>query len=56
VDFVTSDPVAEGIVASIARPGGNLTGVAVLGMELDSKRIELIKEGTPPRSARHSAL
>jgi putative tryptophan/tyrosine transport system substrate-binding protein len=47
VVFLTGDPVAEGIVASLSRPDGNLTGVAVLGMELDAKRLELIKEALP---------
>jgi putative tryptophan/tyrosine transport system substrate-binding protein len=47
VVFLTGDPVAEGIVASLARPGGNLTGVAVLAMELDTKRMELVKEVLP---------
>jgi len=41
------DPVATGIVNSLARPGGNITGVARLQRELGSKRLELLKEATP---------
>ena len=39
-----NDPVRAGFVASLARPGGNLTGNAGLGPELDRKRIELLKQ------------
>jgi putative tryptophan/tyrosine transport system substrate-binding protein len=41
------DPVASGIVASLARPGGNVTGLSLLDAELDGKRIELLKEAVP---------
>jgi putative tryptophan/tyrosine transport system substrate-binding protein len=44
---IATDPVAEGLVASIARPGGNVTGVSSLNAELDAKRLELIKEILP---------
>lgn len=47
VVFLTDDPVAEGIVDSMARPGGNLTGVSVLSVDLEAKRVELIKEALP---------
>ena len=41
------DPVATGIVDSLARPGGNITGLATLTRELGGKRVELLKEVVP---------
>ena len=41
------DPVATGIIDSLARPGGNITGVASLTRELGGKRLELLKEVVP---------
>jgi putative ABC transport system substrate-binding protein len=42
-----SDPVERGLVASLARPGGNLTGVTIINVELMPKRIETISELVP---------
>lgn len=41
------DPAADGVVNSNARPGGNVTGLAGFAIELDSKRLELLKEAFP---------
>src|SRR5262245_50496718 len=44
------DPVASGFVASLARPGGNITGLSTLAPELSGKRLELLKEIVPKLS------
>jgi putative ABC transport system substrate-binding protein len=41
------DPVASGLVASLARPGGNITGVSILNVELVPKRVELLADLVP---------
>ncbi len=46
----SGDPVAEGFVASLARPGGNITGLSSLSPELRGKRLELMKEIIPSLS------
>jgi putative ABC transport system substrate-binding protein len=43
----TVDPVKAGFAVSLARPGGNITGLVNLSLELDGKRLELIKEAFP---------
>jgi putative ABC transport system substrate-binding protein len=48
---VSGDPVAEGFVASLARPGGNITGLATTSPELVGKQLELLK-GVAPKVSR----
>ena len=44
---VAEDPVKFGLVTSLARPSGNLTGVNLMGLELTAKRLELLREMLP---------
>jgi putative tryptophan/tyrosine transport system substrate-binding protein len=41
------DPVGEGLVVSLARPGGNVTGLSGLGPQLNTKRLEVLKDAVP---------
>jgi putative ABC transport system substrate-binding protein len=54
VFFVASDPVRGGLVATLNRPGGNVTGVANMGTEVGSKRLGLLRELLP--RAEHLAV
>jgi putative ABC transport system substrate-binding protein len=45
-----ADPVGAGLVASLARPGGNVTGVSGLAVELNTKRLEVLKDAVPKLS------
>jgi ABC-type uncharacterized transport system substrate-binding protein len=45
--FGSSDPVKSGFVASLARPGGNVTGLTALASDLNAKRLDLLKQALP---------
>jgi len=47
---VMGDPIVDGLVASLARPGGNITGLTFLGPELAAKRLGLLKQALPNAS------
>jgi putative tryptophan/tyrosine transport system substrate-binding protein len=47
VFVLPQDPVGQGIVESLARPGGNATGLSLMGVDLSGKRLELLKEAVP---------
>jgi putative ABC transport system substrate-binding protein len=50
VTAIAGDPVAAGLVASLAQPGGNVTGLSTLAAELEGKRLELFKQVVPKLS------
>jgi len=50
VVFLTSDPAADGVVLRLGRPSGNFTGLDVFAIELDTKRLALLKEALPQAS------
>jgi len=47
VIMTSADPVGEGLVSSLARPGGNVTGLSALSPELNTKRLEILKDAVP---------
>ena len=47
VHFGGEDAVSEGLVQSVSRPGGNITGVVILSKTLDAKRVELMRDAVP---------
>jgi putative ABC transport system substrate-binding protein len=53
--LTTGDPVGGGLAASLAKPGGNVTGLTVLPLDLSGKRLELLKE-TFPKATRVAVL
>ena len=44
---LAADPVGDGLVSSLARPDGNITGLSLMAPDLDGKRLELVKEASP---------
>jgi putative ABC transport system substrate-binding protein len=55
VSMIMNDPVAAGVVASLARPGGNITGQAFQDADISTKQLELLRE-TVPRLSRVAVL
>jgi putative ABC transport system substrate-binding protein len=54
MSFIGEDPIEKGIANSFARPGGSVTGVAMLAAQMDGKRVSLLHEFVP--AARHIAI
>ncbi len=55
VMLVSADPVGTGLVASLARPGGNIPGMSILAPEMGGKRLEILKQAVP-KAARVAVL
>jgi putative tryptophan/tyrosine transport system substrate-binding protein len=53
VFVLSADPVGFGLVESLARPGGNVTGLSLMSLDLSGKRLELLKERFRPCRASH---
>lgn len=47
VMIISGDAVASGLIANLARPGGNITGSSYLGLDLNAKQLEILKEAVP---------
>jgi putative ABC transport system substrate-binding protein len=47
---ILNDPISDGFIRSLAQPGGNLTGLSMAGTDLESKRLEVLKDAVPPVS------
>jgi putative tryptophan/tyrosine transport system substrate-binding protein len=50
VTALAADPIGDGLVSSVVRPGGNVTGISLMLPELSAKRLELLKEAVPKAS------
>jgi putative ABC transport system substrate-binding protein len=50
MESLATDPVATGLVESLARPGGNITGFTIMTIEMAGKRLELFKAAVPTLS------
>ena len=44
---ILNDPIADGFVQSLARPGGNVTGMSMVGSDIETKRVEVLKDAVP---------
>ena len=44
---ILNDPIGDGFIANLAQPGGNITGLSMAGTDLESKRLEVLKDAAP---------
>src|SRR5436305_13422819 len=44
---ILNDPIGDGFIQSLARPGGNITGLSMSGTDLENKRLEILKDAVP---------